>query len=512
MQALNSVVILGVFFLIAVLFVWLIWIMKGNRGNMEKMAVKNSKNSNKDSMSIIDIWQKLFSRLSSSKQGRMGKESHKEEVPNHNQLRNSIENTIKREYGLVDLEPENVKELIDLGKTAHNCHKILMEDRKKNNYELDLIPKNETTEEWLRNFPKLLEASEENITKKNSEITRLTREVRLLERDADLKAQRFEQEQQKIRQLRFQIDEIEKENKNLQWQKDGFQRKIEDLQAQLISAAKEIERRQGEIIKLRVELNDKARETDSLLGERHDLQTKIQSLQTQLTSTIKELEKKHSEIIKSQMELSDRMKEINNLLEEKYDLQRKIKALQEEITRLQAQLSDKNKIIDNLQQEVDRLKRDLKKLEQIERNFRELERMAKLIPYIQQEQRDYLEEKKRDPASAAVLSFFITHSLFLLWDTIRTDDKIRKNAMLVNLHSIATKLEKNCGFVLMLEKLNEYDSNLNSLEKTLVPANKDHLNDDLFRLLLKHARDYARINFAPFYFDTDKDGKVYYAN
>ncbi|MCI0695231.1 hypothetical protein L0337_24895 [candidate division KSB1 bacterium] len=395
------------------------------------------------------------------------------------QLRKSIEDAIKRGYGIENLEPLMVKKLIAIGEVAYKCYATLKQSQNKNGYALGLVSENETAEEWFKRFPKRIETVANSIIEKNSKIARLDKESELLKKEVDLiKAAliKHESEQKerenKIIQLRAEID-------NLQKQRDGFQSKTKELQAELNLRGKELQKKQEEINDLYSNLNDRKNEIDRLLRERDNLQRKIAALRDELTSTEKELEKKDAEILK-----------------------------------LQTKLKERDEKIINLQNEIEDLKKRLEELEHLARKMSGIKLIKSSIPYLRQGQRNFLEGSK-ETGSAAVLCFLVTYSLLQIYRAIFDENEIdetKRNAMLVNLYLITRKLEKTPGFKGASEELMKNFSNINSLEEMLVHSEERHFDDRLFRVLLKYIYDYSHVDLTPFYFDNDENGKVYCVN
>lgn len=189
-------------------------------------------------------------------------------------------------------------------------------------------------------------------------------------------------------------------------------------------------------------------------------------------------------------------------------------SLQAERTSLKASLEQKTEEIKNLTAEYDRARSDTVSLraerETLQAKFQEVDRLSRLVPYIQQGQRTYLEENS--PESAAIVSYLIHHSLLQLFLAVLKGEQERKVAMLGNLYSIAKKLKKLRGFDPALRDLEKNSPGIESLRETLVPTEQSHFDDKLFQVLLKRLRDQSRLDLAPFYFDVDNKGQAHYAN
>lgn len=131
--------------------------------------------------------------------------------------------------------------------------------------------------------------------------------------------------------------------------------------------------------------------------------------------------------------------------------------------------------------------------------------------YMHQGLRYYLDQID-DPASAAVVSSLVNYSLFKLCTGIATQDDALRDAMLANLYSISSKLSSVNGFKLAIEEMKKSFSDIDSREKQLDRSEQSHPDEKLFSKLLRHMREYAQLELAPFYFAVDQDKKVHYAN
>jgi hypothetical protein len=130
--------------------------------------------------------------------------------------------------------------------------------------------------------------------------------------------------------------------------------------------------------------------------------------------------------------------------------------------------------------------------------------------YIHQGLRYYIDQSD-NPAYAAVVAALINYSLFKLCTGMATQDNAIRDAMLVNLHSISSKMSAVYGFKSALEEIEKAFPGIGSAT-ALTRSTQSHPDDKLFQLLLKYIRDYAQLDLAPFYFAVDKDKKVHYAN
>lgn len=266
--------------------------------------------------------------------------------------------------------------------------------------------------------------------------------------------------------------------------------KLRAIEREKSAITKEYEQKQQEIGRRKTEIEEKKKELLSLQKERDDLKRKVSDLQDESILTTKKLREKQQELA--------------NLQNERDNLRRKAETLQAELTLKEEELEQKRREIIRIQKETADLRRKIHELEWIARQ---------LAVYLRQGQRNYLDERN-DPETAAILAFLIHHSLSQLCGAIvkEKEDEVLKNAMFVNLYSIARKLEKTRGFQGALEELEKKVSLIASLGETLVRSEERHFDDKLFQIFLQYMRDYARLNFAPFYFDTDSNGKVHFAN
>jgi hypothetical protein len=132
-----------------------------------------------------------------------------------------------------------------------------------------------------------------------------------------------------------------------------------------------------------------------------------------------------------------------------------------------------------------------------------------LDAYFDQGQRSFFEQKPDDPASAAILSFLINHSLTELSSSIADENEIKKLGMLNNLYVISKVLSNlNIrGFDFALEGLKE-KFNFNS-QLNLPITNEAHKNDRLFQVMIFILNKQREVHISPFYIDIDKDGKLH---
>jgi hypothetical protein len=135
---------------------------------------------------------------------------------------------------------------------------------------------------------------------------------------------------------------------------------------------------------------------------------------------------------------------------------------------------------------------------------------AAIAKNFQQGLRYYSE--KNDLASAAIVSALVNYSLSRLCHGYAEDNQELVDAMLVNLYNISTHLKDVMGFTIAAPNMEKNYTGIKSLEGKLATTNKGHTDDEMFRLLLKHLFESARIDLGRFYFDVDQEKRVHYAS
>ena len=136
----------------------------------------------------------------------------------------------------------------------------------------------------------------------------------------------------------------------------------------------------------------------------------------------------------------------------------------------------------------------------------------RLVQYLQQGQRNFLDVRNQAIASAA-LSFLIQHTLVQLYAADAEQEAVRARAMYSNLYTLSSKLQRYQGTPLQgfeaaraeLEKIAGIEAFADGLERSAA----QHTDEKLFRSYLKHLRDHAWLDLTPYFYDVDADGRVF---
>ena len=204
-------------------------------------------------------------------------------------------------------------------------------------------------------------------------------------------------------------------------------------------------------------------------------------------------------------DLSEKWTSIENLINTQKDL-------------IQTRERDMEKLQQHHQAEIAKFNIDEIRWKQINDD---LEKIESLNQMLWNSQRDIQNNSPgKSPEIAAIVSFLIYYSLFHLKEAVYHDQKRKKDMMLSNLLVITGKMKERHdvlnnklfeGFKIANDKIPR-DFPGSKIEE-FESSTSVHKNAYLFQNLLGRLRDLSnsRLNFKPFYFDLDKDGKVHIA-
>jgi hypothetical protein len=225
-------------------------------------------------------------------------------------------------------------------------------------------------------------------------------------------------------------------------------------------------------------------------------------------------------LIQSQMKVAEEMTRQHEA---------KGKDLTEKWTSIKTLINNQKKLIETREKDIKKLQQDHqseialfkiyeKRWKGIDDNLRKIESLNQVL------WKSLIDIQSNSPGKsleiATIVSFLLYYSQFHLKEAIYHDHKQKKEMMLSNLLVITGKMKERHDVLnnKLFEGFNEgHEQILKDFDGSRIekfePAKTDHRNAYLFQNLLKRLRDVSkdRLNFRPFYFDVDEDGKVHQA-
>ena len=305
-----------------------------------------------------------------------------------------------------------------------------------------------------------------------------------------LEAERL-REREELAQVRKEESERSSKIDSLEVTKRRLESEIEVLKGELGDARNRIATYRVRKKELKTAEGTLRKLNGRLETERDKLRVDLQNSKSSVTRVEKEVAVLQSEVRKAK-----------SLLEEKHDELRVSKAAAADVLaesqRRSAELENRILVLERSSEQAGTLM-DVASW------------MCDLWPYLRQGQREFFDDN--DVASGGLLAFLISYSASGLLLGLVEGKETLQAAMSKNIYMITSRLASSHeGFKLSLSSFDRMVDMTSPFPEEMLAPGSAHQDSKMFQMTLRYMRNYSKVDLSPFYFDVDKDGRVFRAN